>query len=353
MALKTRQILILLGFLTVLTVALTAGALIWPQPAEAAFPGANGKIAFTSNRDGDTEIFVMNPDGTGVTQLTSNTAADSDPNWSPDGSKIAFRSNRDGEFEIFVMNADGTGGTQLTSNTTDDGLADWSPDGSKIAFQTDRDGNGEIYVMNADGSSRTNLTTNAASEGHPAYSPLGNRLTFISNRDGNFEIYVMDVDGSNPVNISGNVATDVVPNWQPLPNAATFQVAKDFTDDNPTTVTTSLACAGGTIIPVETGAAEGDPAEFTIDGLSGGETCTATETAGLPAGYTKDESACATVAITAASTSACTITNPTFQVLKNFSDNNTANVTVVLTCTSGTVTVDDPTAPRRTRPTSG
>ncbi|MGB6681465.1 MAG: hypothetical protein WBF08_09120, partial [Candidatus Bathyarchaeia archaeon] len=61
------------------------------QSAYAAFPGGNGKIAFMSYRDGDGEIFVMNPDGTGVTQLTFNTVSDAFPAWSADGSKIVFQ----------------------------------------------------------------------------------------------------------------------------------------------------------------------------------------------------------------------------------------------------------------------
>ncbi|HEU5430159.1 MAG TPA: hypothetical protein VFU81_00770, partial [Thermomicrobiales bacterium] len=71
----------------------------------------NGRIAFASDRvtagnpDGDTEIFTMNADGSGVKQLTKNAAADFGPVWSPNGKKIAFTTNRDGNFEVYVMNA--------------------------------------------------------------------------------------------------------------------------------------------------------------------------------------------------------------------------------------------------------
>src|SRR5689334_14377693 len=76
--------------------------------AQAAFPGANGKIAFDSDVDGNNEIYVVNPDGTDLTRLTTNPASDTDAAWSPDGSKIVFVSDRDGSHEIYVMNADGT-----------------------------------------------------------------------------------------------------------------------------------------------------------------------------------------------------------------------------------------------------
>src|SRR5262245_45114915 len=113
-----------------------------------------GKIAFTSARDGNYEIYVMNADGAGQTNLTNNAAAaDKDPAWSPDGGKIAFVSDRNGRVDIFVMNADGTGVMPLTNDAAIDTSPSWSSDGAKIAFSSNRaGGNIDIYVMNADGS---------------------------------------------------------------------------------------------------------------------------------------------------------------------------------------------------------
>jgi dipeptidyl aminopeptidase/acylaminoacyl peptidase len=93
---------------------------VFAGPAEAAFPGANGKIAYTTIADGNSEIhaFTFTPPGTfsGDTRLTNNPATDSEPTWSPNGTQIAFVSDRDGNFEIYKMNADGTGQTRLTHN---------------------------------------------------------------------------------------------------------------------------------------------------------------------------------------------------------------------------------------------
>jgi len=109
-----------------------------------AFPGANGKIAFGSLRDGNQEVYVMNADGSGQTNLTNNTADDGVPAWSPDGSKIAFASLRDGNpgnaAEIYVMKADGSGQTRLTNNLAEDHSPSWSPGGTQIAFRSNRDG---------------------------------------------------------------------------------------------------------------------------------------------------------------------------------------------------------------------
>lgn len=126
--------------------------------AELYTPTANSKIAFASTRDGNYEIYVMNPDGTNQTRLTNNNAEDAQPSWSPDGTKIAFDSYRDGNLEIYVMNTDGTGQTRLTNNPAIDGEPSWSPDGTKIAFASWRSGGSNIFVMNSDGSNPVQLT---------------------------------------------------------------------------------------------------------------------------------------------------------------------------------------------------
>ena len=111
-----RALTFAMAIMAALTMSLLLLALS-PRPAEAAFPGANGKIVFASNRaapDGSTdyEIYVMNPDGTGLTPLTNNAANDRDPTFSSDGPRITF--SRDGN--IWVMNVDGSNQVNLTSS---------------------------------------------------------------------------------------------------------------------------------------------------------------------------------------------------------------------------------------------
>ncbi len=195
--------------------------------ARAAFPGANGKIAFNTARDGNYEIYAMNADGSAQTRLTNNAASDSSAAWSPDGTKIAFDSNRDGNGEVFVMNADGTGPTNLTNNAASDESPAWSPDGTKIVFYSTRTGNAEVFVMNADGTGPANLTNNAAHDFEPAWSPDGTKIAFQSSRTGNVEVFVMNADGTGPTNLTNNAASDAYPDWSPDGTKIAFQSSRD------------------------------------------------------------------------------------------------------------------------------
>ena len=180
----------------------------------------NGKqIAFGSSRDGDNEVFIMNANGSGVTQVTHNDFGDSPTAWSPNGKQILFASDRDGNPELYVMNVDGTGVIRLTNNpASDEGdHAGWSPDGTRIVFSSRRDGDDlDIFVMNADGSGVTQLTRNDFIEDDdPVWSPDGKHIAFHSTRDGDEEIFVMNLDGSGVTQLTFNEGVfDAVPSWR-------------------------------------------------------------------------------------------------------------------------------------------
>ena len=181
------------------------------------------RIVFTSSRDGNHEIYVMNADGKNQKRLTDHPRADIQPSWSPDGKKIAFASYRNGgNIQIFVMDSDGQNPTRLTDEVRDV-LPDWSPDGQKIAFTGYRNEgvhgeawNRNIYVIDADGKNRKRLAGIAGNNSYPAWSPDGQRIAFVnSGGELGSQIYVMDSNGENSKRLTDDAGGKSSPSWSP------------------------------------------------------------------------------------------------------------------------------------------
>lgn len=170
----------------------------------------NGKIAFVRGN----EIYTMNSDGTGQTNITNIPATDTEPAYSPNGARIVFSSNRDGNFEIYRMNEDGANVVRLTNNSAADQMPSYSPDGSRIVFVSDRDGNQEIYVMNADGTNQTRLTNDSAWDYKPSFSPDGSKIIFIR-WSALRNIYIMNADGSNQAALPVELGYYANPSYSP------------------------------------------------------------------------------------------------------------------------------------------
>ena len=192
-----------------LTVLLLSGEL-WLRDG---FAARESQIVFTSSRDGNSEIYVMDSDGRKQKRLTANQADDGSPVWSPDGNKISFVSNRNGGFiQIYVMDADGKNPTRLTEGVWDSNPS-WSPDGQKIAFTSRQNGMAaHIAVMDADGNNLVKLEDSAA---EPSWSPDGQQLAFMSWRDRSDEIYVIDADGQGLKRVTHDLAAKGGPSWSP------------------------------------------------------------------------------------------------------------------------------------------
>jgi Tol biopolymer transport system component len=196
------------------------------------------RIAFVSDERGNEDIWVMNADGSGLTNLTpTSDEADNNPAWSPDGTKIVFsRRPAGGARNIWVMDADGGNLTQLTSlgGTSTASLPAWSPDGQKIVYHSDSDGDADIYVMTTDGSSPgaiQQLTFDPAEDFGPAFSPDGSEIAFTTERDGNREIYVMSASGADPTNITNDASDDLAPQWSPDGSQIAFASDRDGDND--------------------------------------------------------------------------------------------------------------------------
>jgi Tol biopolymer transport system component len=225
------------------TVAITASLLAHAGPAAAVQPGANGRIAcegarITGGAANNSEVFTINPDGTGELVLTNHILRDGDPSFSPDGTKIAFESYRSGFSELWTMNADGTGLTQLTFNgAPEDRGSSWTPDGTQIVYHTTEFPAGaghssfEIMIINTDGTGKTRLTNNLFQDSLPSVSPDGTKIAFFSTRDGDGEIYVMNIDGSNVTRLTNSPGEDAHPMWSPDGSQITFHTRRFGTLD--------------------------------------------------------------------------------------------------------------------------
>jgi Tol biopolymer transport system component len=188
------------------------------------------RIAFNSTRDDPnctpssfickSEIYTMNPDGTGLQRITANLGDSYYPTWAPDGSRLAFVSTYAGNPQILTMNPNGSGVLRITLTAGSDTWPAWGPDGVRIAFSSDRlDGHSEIYVMLNNGTGVSRVTTHHLMSYMPSWSPDGRRLAFVSQRDGNNELYTTTLDGPSRtiVRLTNNSADDTNPFWSPLP----------------------------------------------------------------------------------------------------------------------------------------
>ncbi len=247
---------------------------------------ANGRIIFTDDRaGGDFDVFVMNPDGSGVLNLTATSAAtDQDPVFSPDGTRIAYASNIDGDQDVYIANSDGTNPVNVTPSLTDPqsepsfspngqslsythgepgvtsairiielenyvpvsgftatGFAPgtagstWTPDGN-LVFQSRATGQTDILIRRADGTV-TNLTAGYAETARePSVSPDGQSIAFVSfgGSDSGFalDIFVMGIDGGGIRNLTpGNASDETTPAFSPDGNLVAYEQS-DFGDQD-------------------------------------------------------------------------------------------------------------------------
>ena len=249
-----------------------------------------GRIVFTSTRDGNTDIYVMDIDGGNQERQTNNPANDSDPTWSSNRTKIAFVSNRNRGFvQIYIMDADEKNPIRLTDGVweespdwslvgqkiaftsrnaqgkghiavmdtngknlfklTEGYNPSWSPDGTLVAFdRRNEEHHSQIHVINVNSHEINNLTRDLRNASRPVWSPNGRKIAYVSPEDGFYQIYVMNADGKNRKRLTNNRAHKQVdnrqPTWSPDGQTIAYVIFK-YEDDGRTIPKIHLMTADG------------------------------------------------------------------------------------------------------------
>jgi Tol biopolymer transport system component len=189
------------------------------------------KFAFRVWTDGDYELFVMNADGTGLSNVTGSVGV-SEFSWSPDGTMLAFTSFQQGtDLDVFVVRPDGTGLRAVVESQFTEHRPQWSPDGTRIAFERwpvrDRDpGTADIYVVDLETGEIVPLVTSPGYDTAIAWSPAGDTLAFTSDRDGDRDLFLVGADGSGERQLTDltNEEATTAHGWSPDGTRLSFVV---------------------------------------------------------------------------------------------------------------------------------
>jgi Tol biopolymer transport system component len=193
-------------------------------PAPTPLGGGAGQIAFASNRSGSAQIWMIDVEGSHLTQITEIPEGACQPSWAPDGMRIVFVSPCEKHQEaylrssLYIINVDGTGLTPLPTVAGGDFDPAWSPDGRYIAFTSLRgDFRPKLYLLDLDNNNEVTLLTDEGTKNmQPAWSRDGKKIAFITTRRGPQQVWIINPDGSSPEIFTRSASLrNASPDWAP------------------------------------------------------------------------------------------------------------------------------------------
>jgi Tol biopolymer transport system component len=187
-------------------------------------------IAFTSERDGNAEIYIASVEGGAALRITDNAAVDANPTWSQDGQYLVLQSDRNGSFDLYRIDLTLGETLQLTSGVGEDINPMMSFGGGAVLFQSDRSGSFQIYELQLRDGVTTQLTTIGRNT-QPVYSPDGSAMLFNREEDGVTGLYIMERDGSNARLISPQDAEAGAGAWNSAGTRVAFEATVDGNTD--------------------------------------------------------------------------------------------------------------------------
>lgn len=173
-------------------------------------------VVFTSTRDNNPNLYVVDRDGNNLTRLTDSPYPERHPRWSPDGRQLVYVSEvADKDEELYLMAYPLKGeARRLTTSPQPDVDPAWAADGQSLFFTSERDGNGEIYRLFLSDARLQRLTEHGARDSHPAPSPDGKQLVFVSDRDGDPELYLLTLATGALRRLTTHAGLDTEPTWE-------------------------------------------------------------------------------------------------------------------------------------------
>jgi TolB protein len=174
------------------------------------------QIAFVSKRDGNSEIYTIHDNGSGLTRLTNNKSEDIMPQWSPDGTRILYISVNGSKNEIWVMNNDGSNPIRVAEESDLTYPPSWSPDSQKILFAVRPNlRQNLLYIVNANGENLVCISDGDSRATFPSWSPDGSQILYVQEYQKEAYIYTMNPDGTNRKKLTREEGTYAVPTWSP------------------------------------------------------------------------------------------------------------------------------------------